>query len=73
MAAHKGAKPAPARPGNGLRLHPCSALWNSSDLTHNAPAIQDRRAAWLARRFRLSIEAASVVAGLAFPEWEGAR
>jgi hypothetical protein len=66
MAAHKGAKPAPARPGNGLRLNPCVAAWNSSDLTQNATVIQDRRAGWLARRFRLSLAMAAVVAEAAF-------
>jgi hypothetical protein len=68
MATKKGAKPAPARPGNGLRLNPCVAAWNSLDLTQNAPALQERRAAWLATRFGLPLAMAETIAALHFRE-----
>ncbi len=73
MAALKGAKPAPARPGNELRLNPCIAAWNSFELTQNASEIQEQRAAWLVRRYRLAPFMAVAVAGLAFSTREATR
>ncbi len=60
-------KPAPVRAGDGLRKLTCLA---AVDPTINPliVEIQHRRAAFLARRYRVPCTMASVVAALAFGE-----
>ena len=49
------------------------AASDKPEFSSPSSATQDRRAVWLARRFHLSLSTAGAVAGLAFPQREGAR
>jgi hypothetical protein len=54
------------------RKSDCLAAVVSEDKS-TTPNLQDHRAQWLVRRFRLPLSMAAAVAGLAFPQREAAR
>jgi hypothetical protein len=72
MASKTGNPPLDGE-GRARNVFSCLPALNSSEDKSTALDLQERRAVWLARRHALPLSMAHAVAGLAFPEREGAR